>query len=176
MRRLRLYIALSLDGYIARPDGSVDWLSVVEKEGEDYGYAQFISTIDATLMGYQTYAQVLGFGEFPYGQFKNYVFTRQQRQPEGLPVSFITEDPAAFTQGLKAQPGGDIWLIGGGQINALLLQAGLIDELILSYVPIVLGEGIPLFGRQPTLLSKWVLEKQQAYTTGLLQAVYRKGD
>jgi dihydrofolate reductase len=172
MRPLRLYIALSLDGYIARTDGSVDWLSAAECRGEDYGYAQLVSGLSTTLMGYRTYAQILGFGDFPYGQLQNYVFTRQQRPPDGLPVTFITEDPAAFTRRLKEEPGGDIWLVGGGQINALLYQAGLIDELILTYVPVVLGAGIPLFAglvRQ----SQWALTSHRRYDSGVWQGVYR---
>jgi dihydrofolate reductase len=172
MRPLRLYIALSLDGYIAPPDGSVDWLSAAESPDEDYGYAQLLSGVDTTFMGYRTYAQILGFGDFPYGQLQNFVFTRQQRQPDGLPVTFITEDPATFTRRLKAEPGGDIWLIGGGQLNALLHQAGLIDELILTYVPVVLGAGIPLFAgaAAPT---RWALISQRHYPKGVWQGVYR---
>ncbi len=174
MRKIQLYIAASLDGYIARRDGSIDWLSIVEKAGEDYGYSEFVKSIDTTLMGYQTYAQVLTFGEFPYNDKQNYVFSRQPRPAGDKPVSFVSEDPAAFVRRLKAQPGGGIWLIGGGQLNTILLNAGLIDEMILSIIPIVLGDGIPLFGAQPRE-TKWVLKGQKAFDSGLVQVQYASG-
>lgn len=171
MRQIQLYIASSLDGYIARQDGSIDWLSMVEKAGEDYGYSEFIKGIDTTLMGYQTYAQVLTFGEFPYNDKQNYVFSRQPRPADGKPVSFVSEDPAAFVRRIKDQPGGNIWLIGGGQLNTILLNAGLIDELILSIIPIVLGDGIPLFGGKPRE-TKWALKRHKAFDSGLVQVQY----
>ncbi|MCB0570755.1 MAG: dihydrofolate reductase [Phaeodactylibacter sp.] len=171
MRRIRLYIAASLDGFIARRDGAIDWLSSVEKAGEDYGYTEFLGSIDTTLMGYATYAQVLTFGAFPYSEQKNYVFSRQQRPPDGNPVTFVAEDPAAFVSRLRQQPGGDIWLIGGGQLNAVLLQAGLVDELILSIIPVALGDGIPLFGGQPAT-AQWKLLEHKVFDTGLVQVKY----
>lgn len=172
MRRVQLYIAASIDGYIARPDGGIDWLSTVEKKGEDYGYNDFLASIDTTLMGRKTYEDVLGFGgPFPYMNTANYVFSRRQRQPDGNPVHLISEDPAAFVKGLKEKPGGNIWLIGGGQLNTALLNAGLIDEMILSVIPIVLGEGILLFGGQPKE-TKWKLTNHKAFDTGLVQMSY----
>lgn len=175
MRKVQLYIAASIDGYIARPDGGVDWLSKVEKEGEDYGYGSFIASIDTTLMGRKTYDEVLGFGvPFPYMNTANYVFTRQERQPDNNPVQFIREDPADFVGKLREQPGGNIWLIGGGGLNTVLLNAGLIDEMILSVIPIVLGEGIPLFGGQPKE-THWKVAEHQVFDTGLVQLRYLKG-
>ncbi|MCB9295548.1 MAG: dihydrofolate reductase [Lewinellaceae bacterium] len=175
MRKVILYIAASIDGYIARPDGGIDWLSMVEKEGEDYGYGAFLASVDTTLMGRKTYDDVLGFGgPFPYQKLSNYVFSRQERGPDDNPVQHITEDPAAFVKKLKAGPGGDIWLIGGGQLNTVLLNAGLIDVLILSVIPIVLGAGIPLFGGQPKE-AKWRLAGHQAFDTGLVQMKYERG-
>lgn len=172
MRKVQLYIAASIDGYIARPDGGIDWLSIVEKKGEDYGYGDFIASVDTTLMGHKTYEEVLGFGvPFPYMDTANYVFSRQKRQPDDNPVQHISEDPAAFAKGLKAQPGGNIWLIGGGQLNTVLLNAGLIDEMILSVIPIILGEGIPLFGGQPKE-TKWKVKGHEVFDTGLVQLHY----
>jgi len=172
MRKVQLYIAASLDGYIARPDGGVDWLSSVDKKGEDYGYSEFIASVDTTLMGGKTYDEVLGFGgPFPYLNTSNYVFSRQERQPDSNPVQFINENPAAFVKGLKAQAGNNIWLIGGGQINTILLNARLIDEMILSIIPIVLGDGIPLFAGQPKE-AKWELSEHKVFDTGLVQLRY----
>ena len=173
MRNVQLYIAASIDGYIARTDGGIDWLSSVEKENEDYGYGEFLDSVDTTLMGRKTYDDVRGFGgPFPYPGLNNYVFSRQEQGPDSNPVQHVTENPAAFVKGLKSQPGGNIWLIGGGQLNTLLLNAGLIDEMILSIIPIVLGEGIPLFGGHPKE-TKWRLTKHEVFDTGLVQVRYR---
>ncbi|MEQ8713706.1 MAG: dihydrofolate reductase family protein [Cyclobacteriaceae bacterium] len=145
MRKLLLYIATSLDGYIAATDGSVDWLETVPNPDQsDYGYAQFYESISTTLMGNATYQQVLGFGDFPYQGKENYVFSRQSH-PSTEHVQFVNQDPAVFVSGLKDQQGGDIWLVGGGQLNTLMLDAGLIDEILLFQMPIVLGAGIALF-------------------------------
>ena len=148
-RKIILYTASSLDGFIAGPGGSLDWLeNTGEKkdEAQDYGYQDFLDTIDTTLMGYNTYRAVLGFDiPFPYPDKTNFVFSRDHRHEDKNPVHFVREDPAAFTARLKEQPGKDIWLIGGGQISALMLNADLIDEIILSLIPAALGKGIPLF-------------------------------
>jgi len=149
MRKLRLYIAQSLDGFIATKTGSVDWLSDPENPDIDlnaYGYLDFCNTIDTTIMGYNTYREILNFGiPFPYPDKKNYIFSRNHTKNDQNPVEFIAENPVNFTANLKKQAGKDIWLIGGGEINKLLLNAGLIDEIILSIKPIFLGEGIKLF-------------------------------
>ncbi len=174
MRKVQLYIAASLDGYIARKDGGIDWLSAVEKKGEDYGYGEFIASVDATLMGRKTFEQVLSFeGEFPYMGKENYVFSRSRRDQGGVPVQMVNDGPAAFVGQLKNKPGGNIWLIGGGQLNTVLLNAGLIDELILSVIPVILGEGIPLFDGQPEE-ARLRLRRQQAFDTGLVQLVYER--
>lgn len=145
MRKLLLYIATSMDGYIAQSDGSVGWLDEVpHPEGADYGYGTFYAGIDTTLMGNATYQQVLGFGEFPYQGKANYVFSRQAHAAAEH-VKFVQSDPAAFVSALKKAPGGDIWLVGGGQLNTLMLDAGLIDEVLLFQMPLVLGAGIALF-------------------------------
>ncbi|GGG44168.1 dihydrofolate reductase family protein [Hymenobacter glacieicola] len=149
MRKVVLYIATSLDGYIASPDGSVEWLPT-PPPGEDYGYANFLATADATLLGRATYEQVLSFGEWPYPTLTNYVFThRPPAEPAHASVHFITEDPTRFVTQLKQQPGNTIWLIGGSTLASPLLAAGLIDELMLFIVPQLLGSGIPLWREQP---------------------------
>ncbi|MEQ9302256.1 MAG: dihydrofolate reductase family protein [Cyclobacteriaceae bacterium] len=145
MRKLLLYIATSIDGYIAKPDGSVDWLEAVPNPDQsDYGYAEFYESISTTLMGNTTYQQVLGFGDFPYQGKENYVFSRRSH-PSTEHVQFVNKDPTVFVRDLKEQPGGDIWLVGGGQLNTLMLDAGLIDEILLFQMPVALGSGIVLF-------------------------------
>lgn len=143
-----LYVAASLDSYIARPDGNVDWLNDPELQlpGEDYGYQDFYGSIDTTLMGHRTYRAILGFDvPFPYPDKTNYVFSRSATKAKSGDVTFISGDVSAFVHTLKEMPGRDIWLIGGGQINTLLLERGLIDRMILTLIPLLLGQGIPLF-------------------------------
>ncbi|MBC6608364.1 dihydrofolate reductase [Hymenobacter sp. BT188] len=145
MRKVVLYIAASLDGYIASPDGSVDWLPPL-LPGEDYGYTEFLSTIDTTLQGRTTYEQVLTFGEWSYPELINYVFTSNPPTEAVHPsVRFVTTDTVEFVKQLRQEEGGTIWLIGGGKLVAPLLAAGQVDELMLFVVPRLLGNGIPLW-------------------------------
>ncbi|WP_266203931.1 dihydrofolate reductase family protein [Pontibacter kalidii] len=170
MRKIILYIAASLDGYIARPDGDTSWLHDKRYmlEGEDYGYSTFLQSIDTTLMGHNTYKVVLGFKEpSPFPAKANYVFSRSSH-PDTKQVQFVQQDAAEFVKELKQQPGKGIWLIGGGQINTLLLNAGLIDEFILTYIPIILGSGIPLFAAGAQERQLQALESK-SYRNGFVQ-------
>lgn len=147
MRKLILYIAQSLDGKIARLNGDVDWLDKVSNgENEDYGYASFYASIDTTLMGNRTYEKILSFDiEFPYTEKDNYVFSQRKGLSDTKFVTFIGDDIVAFVRGIKEEQGKDIWLVGGGEINTLMYNEGLIDEIHLFTMPVTLGEGIPLF-------------------------------
>ena len=144
MRKLKLFTGLTLDAYIAGPNGEIDWL---EFGGNlDYGYQDFYTSIDTTLMGNSTYQVTLSVPQFPYPDKTNYVFTRDTRLADTSHVRFVSGDIAAFVGSLKEESGGDIWLVGGGQVNTVMLNHGLIlDEMILTIFPMVLGEGIPLF-------------------------------
>lgn len=170
MRKVILYIAASLDGYIARPDGRIDWLEneAYTLKGEDFGYSSFIKDIDTTLMGHSTYKVVAGFDmPFPYADKTNYVFSHANHNSTEF-VQFISGNAAGFVKQLKEQPGKDIWLIGGSQLNTLLLNASLIDEIILTYIPIILGRGIPLFapGASEKLLQ---VQQSKKYDNGFVQ-------
>lgn len=176
MREVILYSAASLDNFIARPDGGIDWLHYPEYEvpGEDYGYHDFYNTIDTTLMGNNTYKMVLGFDvPFPYPEKTNYVFTHSQEYKNTEYVSFISEDIAGFVKELKTKPGKDIWLVGGGQINTLLLNNDLIDKMILTLIPIILGEGIQLFNGVAKEV-KFDLVESKSYKSGLAQLTFKR--
>lgn len=139
-----LYIAMSLDGYIARPDGAVDWLEDVEGDG-DNGYGEFYSQVGTVIMGRKTYEEVLKLtDEFPYAGKNCYVLTRQPQ--ESTPhVTFTDEDMETLVSRLKEVSDGYIWLVGGGQLVKQFLEKKLIDELELYIIPKLIGEGIPLF-------------------------------
>lgn len=143
-RNLILFIAASLDGYIATKKESLDWLFSVEGEG-DNGYSEFYETVDTVLMGKKTYDWVMDHAEdFPYQNKACYVFTRSDVE-DTEHVQFVQDDVASFMNKLKKQEGKNIWLVGGGELVSSFLKERLLDELILTVAPVLLGSGIPLF-------------------------------
>jgi len=168
MSKVVLFVASSLDGFIAGTDGNTDWLFT---DG-DFGYHEFYDSISTTLMGHNTYKFLLQLDYFPYPDKKNYVFTYNEREPDHNPVTFVTGDVAEFVSNLKLKNEGNIWLIGGGQINSILLNAGLIDEMIISIHPIALGQGIPLFKDKNLNSLPFKLTNSQVYDRGLIQLTY----
>jgi dihydrofolate reductase len=171
MRKIKLFIAVSLDGYIARPDGSLDWLSIVEKEGEDYGYQAFINTVDTVIVGRKTYEKVQSLGvEFPYPDKVCYVITRTAR-PASRNMVFYTGELKELLLKLKQQSGKDIYCDGGAEIITVLLKLSLIDECIISVIPVVLGEGIRLFQDNRPVLNVELIHCKP-YPSGLVQLHY----
>lgn len=145
-RNVVLFIATSLDGYIATKDESLEWLFKAEGEG-DNGFAEFYETVDTVLMGKRTYDWVMrqDIKEFPYKNKECYVFTRSDiRDTEN--VSFVNDDLASFVHKLKDQEGKNIWIVGGGDLLQSFIEEKLVNELILTIAPTLLGKGIPLFG------------------------------
>ena len=140
MRKVILYIASSLDGYIARENGDVDWLP----QSDASGYDKFYKTVDVVILGKTTYDQVLTFGEYPYKDKKSYIFTRTKSTAMDGDVEFVS-DMDEFAKNTLLKLDGNIWLVGGGQIISTFVNNGIVDEIILSIVPVVLGKGIPLF-------------------------------
>jgi dihydrofolate reductase len=168
MRKIILYIATSLDNYIARKNGSVDWLF----HDQDYGYKEFYNSIDTIIMGNNIYTQILEFGDFPYKEKTNFVFTRNKTLLKTKDVRFISQNIKSFLIKLKEIKGKNIWLVGGSQINTLLLNNSLIDEMIIFIHPIVLGEGIPLFSEKYNQ-NKLKLIETKEFSSGLVQLSYR---
>jgi dihydrofolate reductase len=173
MANVILYIATSLDSYIARKDGRVDWLSMVETSDTDYGYADFYQSVDALVMGSRTYEQALGFGDWPYPGKPSYVFTTRNLTSERKDVIFTSAKPDTVIREMDAQGFTRIWLVGGAELTAVFLKFHLVDEYILSVVPTILGEGIPLF-LPPIPEEKLKLVELQQYPTGLVQLRYRR--
>ncbi len=173
MRKLSIFIATSLDGYIAKPNDDLSFLKLVEKEGEDYGYAAFTSTIDTLIIGRKTYDYVLkeiGAAHYDNGQRDVYVITRTERPKAGR-TTFYTGNLTELVKRLKTEQGKNIYCDGGAEIINELLNNDLIDELIISIVPILVGDGIKLFkdGRPEQHLK---LLHTKTFDTGLIQLHY----
>jgi dihydrofolate reductase len=143
-RKIIVYIATSADGYIARPDGSVDWLNrPMPKDG--YGMRAFTRSVDTILWGRKTYdfaAKMGGVGM--YGSVKHYAFSRQPPSDPLPGVQFVSESIPKFVKRLRDAPGKNIWMMGGAGIIASFLDAGAIDEFSIHIIPVMIGEGIPL--------------------------------
>lgn len=171
-RKVIVYIAASIDGFIAGPDGDLSFLSSVEKEGEDYGYAAFVKTVDTVIVGKSTYDKVLSMGyPFPHADKESYIITRSERPAEGN-ITFYTGDVAALVSDLKTKPGQTIFIDGGAYVVNLLLQHQLIDEMYLSIIPVMLGSGIGLF-KQGNSLQAAALQSVKQFDTGLVQLHYQ---
>lgn len=174
-----VFIATSLDGFIARADGSIDWLNDANARipaGEDCGYAAFMANIDALVMGWNTFEQVLSFDEWPYGELPIVVLTRRIRTRELPPrvpatVTLSADDPATLVVRM-AEMGLHRLYVDGGLTIQRFLSAGLIDELTITTIPVLVGNGKTLFGT----LSKDVpleLVSTRSYDFGFVQSRYR---
>ncbi len=161
-RKVVLYIATSLDGYVATPDGGVEWLDQFNEQlsNTDYSFDSFMDTVDTALMGKNTYEQVLTFGDWPYPNLETYVFsTSMSDDIEHAKV--IKEDPKTFIDELKKNEGKDIWLIGGAKLAKAFLDHDLVDEMMIYIMPILLGEGLSLY--QGTMDKVFKLKDMKAY-------------
>ena len=167
MNKLILYIATSLDGYIAAPDGGVDWLD----SSTDVGYHDFLKTIDAIIMGRTTYDQVLTFGPWPYGDIPCYVFTNRNisNPPAGVVQVHGPAGPAY--QEICRHGYGNIWLEGGAKIASAFRELHLIDEYRIYLQPVWLGDGIPLF-TAPLAPEEVKLHSTRTFPNGMVELVY----
>jgi dihydrofolate reductase len=144
-RKVVVFIAQSLDGYIATKEDSLEWLFNVEGEG-DNGYSEFYETIDTIIMGKRTYDWIMDQeqGQFPYQNKECYVYTRTPIENTEH-VQFVNHDIVQFVDTLKIEEGKSIWIVGGGELLHTFFKEKLIDEIILTIAPAIIGEGIPLF-------------------------------
>ena len=154
------YVAASLDGFIATRDGGIEWLRPFEGGAEDYGYGEFYASVEAVLLGRRTYEQCLQFPEWPYAGKPYWVFSSSTRNT-----------PAAVVQEMGQRGLRRAWLVGGGKLAASFRRERLITEYIVSVIPVILGEGIPLFDgdtpRQPLSLVG-----SRSYKSGIVQLRY----
>ena len=173
--RFSVFIAASLDGFIARKDGSLDWLpgSDGAQEGEDFGYAEFFDSVDTLVVGRNTYEHVSNFPDWPYrGKRVIVLSSRYAHAPERIASNAegSSAPPAELACMLESAGAKHVYVDGGKTIQAFL-RAGLIDDMVITRVPILLGEGIPLFG----ILDREVRlrhEKTSTFATGLVQSCY----
>lgn len=186
VRKVKYFVASSLDGFIARPDGAVDWLQRF-MDGTDYGMAEFFKSVDATLIGRKTYEFALGHSPKPRRKgkskkakgkassgsgMKNYVFSRTIESVLDWNPRIVSENAGEFVRQLKEEAGKDIWLMGGGELARSLFAEGVVDEISLAVHPVLLGSGIPLFpeiGKQIDL----ELAECKPHANGVVQVVYR---
>jgi dihydrofolate reductase len=171
MRKVVLGLGISLDGYIARPDGSVDFLFMPK----DYSMAPFFATVDVAIMGRKTLEDGLKMtgGKFDNYGIKCYVMSRSEPPGEHDGYEITQQTPAALIHELRKHPGKNIWMMGGGELARDFLKADLIDEMELGVVPVLIGEGIPLF---PAGFPEreFKLVENKAYGKGLLVLKYER--
>lgn len=148
MRKVILYMATSIDGFVASPDGSVDWLLTDVEIGSEHGFESFVKTVDTLLMGRTTYEQTVSFGDWPFSDHQIVVYSNKTFEPSTPNTTVQTFDPK-FIQNLKQEEGKDLWLFGGGALNHTFLEHDLIDEMMIFTQSTVLGLGIGIFGNRP---------------------------
>lgn len=175
MRKLSLFIATSLDGYIAKPNDDLDFLKTVEKEGEDYGYAAFTADVDTIILGRKTYDYVLrevGPSHYDNGNRDVYVITRTEKPAAGR-TTYYTGSLVELVNRLKSGSGGTIYCDGGGEVIDELLKHDLVDELTISVIPILVGSGVRLF-RDNRPEQALELLNVKSFESGLVQLHYRR--
>lgn len=172
-RKVVLFIAMSVDGYIAKEEDNIDFLSIVERPGEDYGYADLNRTVDTVIWGRKTYDKVLTLStDFHHKDKKVYVWSKS-RSGKDAHVEYFNGPIKSLIAQLQEQPGKDIYCDGGGELVYELLKESLIDRMIISVIPHLVGKGVRLFknGRPEQALT---LTRSMTFPSGLVQLWYEK--
>lgn len=170
--KVSVYIATSLDGFIARPNGAIDWLTGGES-GQDYGYADFISTIDHIVMGRNTYEKVLTFGSWPYEKKVIVLTSKDLSLPPELAgkVEPLSLPPRELTAELERRSAIHIYLDGGNTIQRFLRE-DLVDEMTITTIPVLIAEGLPLFGHLEKDIRLALIESN-SFENGFVQSKYK---
>jgi dihydrofolate reductase len=169
MRRVRYAVAMSLDGYIAGPDGEADWIIM----DPDISFRALFEQFDTFLMGRRTFEGMAATGGGAQSGVQTIVFSRTLRQQDYPNVTIVPEDPEQALSDLRSKPGKDIWLFGGGSLFRSLLEARLVDGVETSVIPVLLGEGIPLLPPNPSSERfKLTLTSSRTYKTGIVSLEY----
>lgn len=171
-RKVILFIAMSLDGFIAQENDDLRFLSIVEREGEDYGYYNFIKSVDTVIMGRKTYDWLMTqVSVFPHADKTSYIITRNSR-PSIANTPFYSGNLKELIKKLKTEKGLNIFVDGGAEIVNLMLKNNLIDEIQVSIIPIVLGGGVRLFNKGFSE-QRLNLVQSKTFESGLVQLHYR---
>ena len=173
MTEIILYIAASLDGFIARKDGGIDWLSIADSSDTDYGYSEFYRSVDALVMGSRTYEQIVDMGGWPYTGKPSYILTHRNLQSGRDDVFITSSQPDKVVGEMEAHDFKRIWLVGGAELTASFRKLGLVNEYIISIIPVILGDGIPLF-LPGCSEEELLLVDSCEYPSGLVQVKYRR--
>ena len=171
-RKIVVHIASSADGYIARPDGNVEWLTNRPAPKGFYGLPKFMRTVDAKILGRKTFDLSVKMGANFSANDVHYVFSRQP-PPSSVPVGvrFVTQQISTFAKQMRAQPGKNMWMMGGGELIASFLDERAIDEFIISFIPTFIGEGIPLIAPRHRQVPLRLLSMQR-FSDGVVQLHY----
>mgnify|MGYP001214729709 CR=1 FL=1 len=176
MKKIKLYISCSIDGYIADLNGSLDWLSKYPMlKSQNTIHDSFIKSIDSVIMGGKSFRDILNMDFiYPYENLMSYILTHNTESTTTLNnVRFISDNIIDTISTLKTMPGKDIWLVGGGETLAMLLENNLVDQLTINQLPMILGDGIPLFPKIRNS-SQWRLIKSTSFYDGTLTIEYQK--
>ena len=175
-RQVIVHIGTSADGYIARPDGDLEWLTSLPAPPGFYGMNAFMKSVDTMVLGRKTYDMSLRMGARFDARNPHIVFSRHAA-PAEIPsgVRFVNDALGPFVRRLREQPGKNIWLMGGGELIASFLDEQLIDEFVITMVPVFIGEGIPLIARRHRHVPL-ELRSSERFDNGVVQLHYRVGD
>jgi len=172
--RLSVFVGTSVDGFIARRDGALDFLPPAG--GEPHGYEEFIASVDTVVIGRKTFETVLGYPEWPYGKRRVVVLSGRPLDLSGVRagrVERMTGSPAEIASKLESSGAQHVYVDGGVTIQGFL-RAGLIQRLVITRVPVLIGEGLPLFGSLPRDVQLQHVETR-SYASGLVKSEYRVG-
>lgn len=170
-RKVIVYIAQSVDGFIAKKDDDISWLSIVDAPGEDYGYMEFVESVDTVIMGRRTYEKVLSFGmEFPHKERKTYVLSNSKEGSDEN-VEYYSGDVKELINNIRSTSGKHIFVDGGAEVIKEFIRQDLIDEYVISTVPILIGNGVRLF-KGSERENKLELVESNSFPTGLVQNRY----
>lgn len=167
-RRVKLYVATSLDGFIASPDGGVDWLFT----DAEYGWTEFYNSIDTVFLGRKTHDFGVAHGKSSFEGKKNYVFSRTRDSDSVGDVEYVAGDPESLVRQLQSEAGKHLWLVGGGNLCAAFFEKNLVDEVIVAVHPVIIGSGIPLVESRQVHVNL-ALTDTKTYPSGLVQLFYR---
>lgn len=164
-----------MDGFIASENGGVEFLDAFQDPKQDYGYRSFLSSVGVILMGSASFELVKTFGDWEYPNNRSIVFTKQSLQADEInKIQFTNADPADVVSKLKETETKNIWLMGGAKLLQSFLRKKLVDKMVITTVPVLLGKGTPLFIATTKKTQPWKLETLKKYPNGVVQAIYSK--